>query len=502
MKKIRKSLVAVILTFTVVTGTVSGGYQMVMAASIAVPTAASVLESILLSFGIMLLPSALISDASNPSWWEDGSAALDPYYEQLEKEYNLVRYQVINGGGGNPQPSPSPEPGVTPVPGDIPTFSELVAPALAGGAISWASGAWETMGKAISNWWDRVLGRVESNPSDPEQIAPVLTSNYPYFILYSHQSSYDNFEQLYTFRSGSCLCPSKSDSNNTSVLHRSWIMYKREFNNSNSNFTEKDRWGGNSDFVIKTSCKFCGDKFKFYTNLPYFSTYEEGFAWRNSVENSFIKKEEIWVHPDLENTYQNNGKFEYPQQAPTPLQIPSPDQLAETIKKLNPEINPDYTPEMAPSYIQELIQQLQKDPSVDPDPNPDPQPTGSPDPNPDPQPTGSPDPQPTGSPDPSPDEELNPYKTDLTKVFPFCIPFDLIHLLRVFDAEPQAPVFEFPLDLELDNPFTGKKVIDYHHIFKVDMKDYEPVVKILRIFQVIFFVIALMMITRQQMIKG
>lgn len=487
MKKIRKSLVAVILTVTVVTGTVSGGYQMVMAASIAVPTAASVLESILLSFGIMLLPSALISDASNPSWWEDGSAALDPYYEQLEKEYNLVRYQVINGGGGNPQPSPSPEPGVTPVPGDIPTFSELVAPALAGGAISWASGAWETMGKAISNWWDSLFGRISPDPLLSQDCLNIINENQANGYVYYRYSTYESSHILYLCGPGSFIFGSRGDD----FSFTKFVQYNK--NRNDSSFVLHST--GNSSYGSSAYDKL-------NTNLPYFSTYQEGLAWSKSVLNNPIKKEDIWVHPDLENTYQNNGKFEYPQQAPTPLQIPSPDQLAETIKKLNPEINPDYTPEMAPSYIQELIQQLQKDPSVDPDPNPDPQPTGSPDPNPDPQPTGSPDPQPTGSPDPSPDEELNPYKTDLTKVFPFCIPFDLIHLLRVFDAEPQAPVFEFPLDLELDNPFTGKKVIDYHHIFKVDMKDYEPVVKILRIFQVIFFVIALMMITRQQMIKG
>lgn len=75
-------------------------------------------------------------------------------------------------------------------------------------------------------------------------------------------------------------------------------------------------------------------------------------------------------------------------------------------------------------------------------------------------------------------------------------------MIKVFQAEPRAPVFEFPIDLELINPFNGQKVIDYHHVFKVDMNDYEDVVRILRIFQVIFFIIGLMMITRQHMIKG
>ena len=94
------------------------------------------------------------------------------------------------------------------------------------------------------------------------------------------------------------------------------------------------------------------------------------------------------------------------------------------------------------------------------------------------------------------------YKTDLREIFPFCIPFDLIHLLKVFEAEPEAPVFKFPLDIELDNPWTGEKVVDYHHEFELDMSDYEPVIKILRIFLVIFFIVGLMMITRQHMIKG
>ncbi|RHE11919.1 hypothetical protein DW767_11135 [Blautia obeum] len=75
-------------------------------------------------------------------------------------------------------------------------------------------------------------------------------------------------------------------------------------------------------------------------------------------------------------------------------------------------------------------------------------------------------------------------------------------MLKVFEAEPEAPVFKFPLDIELDNPWTGEKVVDYHHEFELDMSDYEPVIKILRIFLVIFFIVGLMMITRQHMIKG
>ena len=103
---------------------------------------------------------------------------------------------------------------------------------------------------------------------------------------------------------------------------------------------------------------------------------------------------------------------------------------------------------------------------------------------------------------PTPEQEASPYKADLREVFPFCIPFDLIHLFKVFDAEPEAPVFKFPLDLELDNPWTGEKVVDYHHEFEFDFSDYEDLIKLLRIIQIVAFITGLMMITRQQMIKG
>ena len=150
---------------------------------------------------------------------------------------------------------------------------------------------------------------------------------------------------------------------------------------------------------------------------------------------------------------------------------------------------------MTPEYVAELIKQLQATET------PAPQPTTKPDVNPTlaPNPTSSP----TGTPeDPTPEEEASPYKADLREIFPFCIPFDLIHLFKVFDAEPEAPVFKFPLDLELDNPWTGEKVVDYHHEFEFDFSDYEDLIKLLRIIQIVAFITGLMMITRQQMIKG
>lgn len=487
MKRVIKRTATIVLAITVLCGTVAGSYQNAQASGIVAGGAiVGTLEEILLSFGIFLLPSAMTDQAQSSDWWysEDGNAALKPYYDDLASEYEKERFKVINGGGGDPQPSPTPVPEQkpeiqpTPIPqvkpGEIPTFDELVAPALAGGAISWASGAWDTMAKAVGNLWDKMFGRASDVSSDlPEDVVnTIMNSGCPYYYY-----DIDQFKSVHFYLGG------------IGSFRTSYRAYM---------FNATDPKAGKQN-IASLSFGFASN---FNSNLPVFATYEEGMMWseQQRVNTDKYTKENIWVHPDLQNTYQNNGKLEYPQEAPQPLQYPSAENLADLAKKLNPEINPDYSPEIAPNYVQELIQKLQKDPSVNPDPNPNPNPNPNPDPNPNPNPNPNPDPDNPET--PTPEEEASPYKADLREIFPFCIPFDLIHLLKVFEADAEAPVFEFPLDIELDNPWTGEKVVDYHHTFKLDMSDYEPVIKILRIFQVVFFIIALMLITRQQMIKG
>lgn len=498
MKRVIKRTAAVVLAITVLCGTVAGSYQNAQASGIVAGGAiVGTLEEILLSFGIFLLPSAMADQAQSSDWWysEDGNAALKPYYDDLASEYEKERFKVINGGGGDPQPSPTPVPEQkpeiqpTPVPevkpGEIPTFDELVAPALAGGAISWASGAWDTMAKAVGNLWDKIFGTVSDVPKGltQDEVNVIVNSGCCYYYTYEATSSYYGSDYIRVYHLGG-IGSYLQGSTISSAACGVRAPYKLIYPSCTQEGNTSGLFGG----------KYGYNQRNFFTNMPLFSSSAEVDQWRVQQLANADKytKENIWVHPDLQNTYQNNGKFEYPAQAPQPLQYPSAENLADLAKKLNPEINPDYSPEIAPNYVQELIQKLQKDPSVNPDPNPNPNPDPNPNPNPDPDNPET----------PTPEEEASPYKADIREIFPFCIPFDLIHLLKVFEADAEAPVFEFPLDIELDNPWTGKKVVDYHHTFELDMSDYEPVIKILRIFQVVFFIIALMLITRQQMIKG
>ena len=75
---------------------------------------------------------------------------------------------------------------------------------------------------------------------------------------------------------------------------------------------------------------------------------------------------------------------------------------------------------------------------------------------------------------------------DITKLFPFCIPFDLVKLIKGMSAEKAPPVFHF------EHKFKG---INYTFVVDVDLSDYDKYIKIFRFGLQVLFVIALMFLT-------
>lgn len=75
---------------------------------------------------------------------------------------------------------------------------------------------------------------------------------------------------------------------------------------------------------------------------------------------------------------------------------------------------------------------------------------------------------------------------DITKLFPFCIPFDLINLVKGMKADKSPPVFHFEFYF---------KTIDYNFVVDVDLTDYEKYIQIFRFGMQIFWIIALMFLT-------
>lgn len=243
-------------------------------------------------------------------------------------------------------------------------------------------------------------------------------------------------------------------------------------------------------------------------------------------------KSSIWPSIDLKDAYDKNQSLSYPEVVNPPvIRVPT----IQEIRDLNKQGTDDE--ENRPTYVTNFITNhtVQATPTPEPTKKPDAQPTptiavapgSGGNTKPDAKPTTTPavapdpgtgdgtDPKPTGSPgtgggtgtdpenpDKPDDSEIADYKTDLRLVFPFCIPFDLIHLFEAFDAEPEAPVFKIPIELQVENPFTGSKIVDFQDEIVIDLSDYEQAAKVVRILEVIAFLVGLMLITRQQMIKG
>ena len=462
-----------------------------------------------------------------------------------------------NGSGSTPSPAPTSSPDISPPVTvapinpddlDIPEdWATLKKNATDKGLLAMGAATAYCVKEAVKGWWDDLsrysIGNTELTVDDTAQ--DLINKNavsFPYYVYTEYHWNNGNYgtavtKQLTFLGEGSCI-GYISSYGDLYVYHVGHCEnYRNDYNNGVQSplsfyMTMDPKTYKRSSYAIDGTTGY-------RTNLPIFQNENDASTYVNDYLNTKKRKfpkTSLWPSVDLKDDYDNNRSPNFPELATPTLRLPSLDEIKDLWKQgADDEDN-------RPTYVTNFITNhtVQATPTPEPTKKPDAQPTptiavvpnpgGGTDPDPKPTPSTTPavvpdpgggtDPQPSGSPDPNPDpggggstdpdnpetptpeEEASPYKTDLREIFPFCIPFDLIHLLKVFDAEAEAPVFEFPLDIEMDNPWTGEKVVDYHHTFKLDMADYEPVIKILRIFQVIFFIIALMLITRQQMIKG
>lgn len=92
-------------------------------------------------------------------------------------------------------------------------------------------------------------------------------------------------------------------------------------------------------------------------------------------------------------------------------------------------------------------------------------------------------------------KEANCYTADWTGLFPFCIPFDLIDMLKAMQSNRVAPVIEIPVKFHFGN------TVNYDHTFTVDFDEYSEFIEIFRVLQIVGFSVGLILITRQ-IIKG
>ena len=153
-----------------------------------------------------------------------------------------------------------------------------------------------------------------------------------------------------------------------------------------------------------------------------------------------------------------------------PVTNPLPDPICYPADMPEPVIDPDASVALTPGV------RPGTNPGTNPGTDPDPSPSTNP------------------SPTPSPGEGIDNTKpiVDLSKFFPFCIPFDLIHLVQALDADPVAPKWtlkleppQFPVEWEVT----------------LDLSQFESLAKIFRTGETLLFVVGLILITRG-IIKG
>lgn len=176
---------------------------------------------------------------------------------------------------------------------------------------------------------------------------------------------------------------------------------------------------------------------------------------------------------------------------------PSLDDMKQHLRDIIANLKPGYDPVTDPSVDPALDPICYPDtiptPVIDPTADVVLQPAKDPTPSPNPDPSPSTSPKPTTQPTPSPGEidSAQPV-VDLSKFFPFCIPFDLIHLVQALDADPVAPKWtlkleppQFPVEWEVT----------------LDLSQFESLAKIFRTGETLLFVVGLILITRG-IIKG
>lgn len=177
---------------------------------------------------------------------------------------------------------------------------------------------------------------------------------------------------------------------------------------------------------------------------------------------------------------------------------PSLDDMKQHLRDIIANLKPGYDPVTDPSVDPALDPICYPDtiptPVIDPTADVVLQPAKDPTPSPNPDPSPSTSPKPTMQPTPSPGEGIDNTKpvVDLSKFFPFCIPFDLIHLVQALDEDPVAPKWtlkleppQFPVEWEVT----------------IDLSQFESLAKIFRTGETLLFVVGLILITRG-IIKG
>ncbi len=282
-----------------------------------------------------------------------------------------------------------------------------------------------------------------------------------YYIMYFNASTSYKPNGYYTFRNGKL-----KDENS------GFPLYGKDVSKDYFTFN-----GIEYSFYVLNPYRFD----KIYLHCPVFNDVDMAFNYlKKCIENN--GKDIDWVTPELQDSFDNKGNLEL---------LPSFDPLASysmaSQQALQELLSNLASSSLAPLQQLDLVNKFiagLKTP--EPSPNPDP----SPEPNPNPDPS-NPD---NGDGDNSGESDVDKgsFVRDLRTLFPFCIPFDLMDCIRLFNAEPVTPKIEIPMHFAF---------VDVDYTWTIDLKDFNGVATVCRSMFLILFIVGLVLITRN-LIRG
>lgn len=245
--------------------------------------------------------------------------------------------------------------------------------------------------------------------------------------------------------------------------------YPPELNSFRYHYSVSANGSGESGEGLVSSFLFDGCKYASYSfNIPVFSSYEDAAAFfqgGDAAAPSVITNLQPYDFPGLAASLLNVlAPVLNADAGLTPKQMLDVNAAVSEAVQALPQPEPGSSPQENAAVYEQAVTEAVTETLPEPSPDPDPD-----------------------SP-PSAQEAVKKYRRDLTMIFPFCIPFDLIRFFRAMNAEPVAPCFHIPFVVE---------PLDINMDVELDMSFLEPAMEVFRLGELGLFIIGLILVTRK-----
>ena len=386
---------------------------------------------------------------------------------KLPTSETFAKYRVISGTGGNepdPTPTPSSDPDSTPVPdtGYKDPFSYIQDVLVA-----------STLVTAMAGFFDDLYnGKVEGlDPGtylgyeDYSFLGSVPVDVNGNFMYRGKVGPVNSLRPLYGFVNinySDRLCAYINRVSNSSAVVVGRLTSSGDIENLQvwSEGYSINTAKGQSGRIGYSYMYFGNETYSF--NFPFFESMEDAINYLKTGNFTGLLNGEAYDFPDLATStaerLQPLTGYEF-----APGRLPGINAALSTAAAALPEpgLDPAENTEAYKKTLNAALTAALPEPAPEPEPDPDPSP----------------------SPDPGTGGEGESYKRDLKLLFPFCIPFDFIHLIQALKAEPETPKFEIPVKLDF---------VDVDTSIVIDLAWMDPIMKIWRMGELGLFIVMLM----------